>query len=130
MAKYYEEYPKYVYPNGYDPTKGVLVHNPEQEEELMGEIYHREMLERVSKEEIIATEKQFLQELLGNLGEKYDPEAPILELREQLLQLANPSKDFKPLTPEQNKIVTQVAAEMFQDAVQKLPSVPENKIET
>lgn len=115
MAKYHEEYPKYVYPNGYDPTKGVVVHDPEEEEAIMGEIYHREMLERVSKEEIIATEKQFLQELLGNLGEKYDPEAPILELREQLIQLAEPNKKVP------------VAIEIVKSDE---PKVPENKIET
>jgi len=97
----FKEYPKMVYPNGWDATHpergGKLVLSPEEEAEVMGEKFEPSLQVAPYQPKAIPAaaiippdtgERKFLVAMLEKLGEKFDPEAPIIELRTKLEGLA------------------------------------------
>lgn len=50
MDNEFQEYPKWVYPNG-DATKGVKVHSPEEEDEALAEVTEKRKPGRPRKAE-------------------------------------------------------------------------------
>ena len=98
----FQEYPKVVYPNGWNDSKadrgGVTVQTREEEAQVMGDQFDASptvapYIAKVAPPAPVAPpdtgERAFLCSMLDKLGEKYDREMPIVDLRDLLQRLAS-----------------------------------------
>ena len=98
----FHEYPKTVYPEGWLDhlihKGGVIVHTREEEAQVMGEAFEASptvapYIAKVIPPAPVAPpdngERAFLCNMLDKLGEKYDREQPIVDLRDLLQRLAS-----------------------------------------
>lgn len=98
----FQEYPKTVYPDGWIDSVlhrgGVVVNSREEEAEVMGDKFEASetvapYIAKVIPPAPVAPpdtgERSFLCSMLDKLGEKYDREMPIIDLRDLLQRLAS-----------------------------------------